>query len=73
MVSLTGDPLSGSTGFKMTKKGSLNPNSGMVPACKLCRYGVLPGERRVWLRKPMGISHESCASNRTDIVRVESN
>lgn len=53
-----------------------NPNpakkaeSVLNPLCKLCLLSVMPGEPRVWLRKPMGVSHESCATNRTDIERV---
>lgn len=67
-VSISGDPLTG--GFRKSTKGNLNPNSGTIPRCKLCQFGILQGQKRVWLRKPMGLSHESCAETRTDIVKA---
>lgn len=30
--------------------------------CKLCRYALLHGEAAVWLTKPMGLSHKTCAA-----------
>jgi hypothetical protein len=62
-VSLTGDPLN-SGGFRKSTKGNLNANSGMIPLCKLCRFGIMPGEKRAWLTKPMGLSHQTCADAR---------
>ena len=67
-ISISGDPLTG--GFRKSAKGNLNPNSGMIPRCKLCQFGIMQGQRRVWLRKPMGLSHAECADASQEVVRV---
>lgn len=69
-VSLSGDPLNAGAGYRLPKKGAL-ASTALIPRCKLCTFGIMPGQTRIWLRKPMGLSHERCASNRTDIKRVE--
>ncbi len=56
--------------FRKPGKGHLSPNNPNVPACKLCSYSILPDVPRVWLRKPMGLSHTTCAEGRTDIEYV---
>lgn len=70
-ISLSGDPLNAGAGYRLPKKGVL-ASTALIPACKLCRHGVMPGETRIWLMRPLGISHERCAANRTDVKRVES-
>lgn len=53
--------------FRKPGKNTLNPNSATIPVCKLCRHSILQGHPRVWLTKPMGLSHASCAkSNQGD-------
>lgn len=42
------------------RPGPLNDQRRTV--CKLCLAGILVGEPTVWLTKPMGLSHEGCAS-----------
>lgn len=44
--------------------------TAMNPLCKLCLLSVMPGEMRVWLRRPMGISHATCA-DRADSTKID--
>jgi hypothetical protein len=34
--------------------------------CKFCLLGIYDGDPRVWLSKPMGLSHEGCATTQRE-------
>jgi hypothetical protein len=70
MVSLSGDPQMNTYGYQKPRKGVLGVNSAMNPRCKLCLLPVMTVEERVWLRKPMGVSHTTCADGRDDVIPV---
>lgn len=42
------------------KAGSLNDQR--ITVCKLCLFSIVVGQHKVWLTKPMGLSHEACAA-----------
>lgn len=45
---------------KPTRLGATGDDWHVV--CKLCPRRVDPTEQRVWLTKPMGVSHQDCAA-----------
>lgn len=62
------DPLTGG-GTRKPIKGSLAPNANL-PLCKLCLHSIQQGQARVWLRRPMGLSHVECVKDRNDVESV---
>ena len=36
--------------------------------CKLCRHTIRPDEPRIWLTKPMGLSHQNCATRAGNVL-----